>query len=107
MLNSDLVRDGYDHMAARYAEARDQASSLPYLEKLDGHLAAHSLILDLGCGAGLPVDRWLIDRGHRVAGVDISEAMLAMARQNVPEASYRRLDMASLEAGEYTADGVV
>ena len=107
MLSTDHVRDGYDEIAARYAQMRDQASSLPYLEKLDGHLAAHSLILDLGCGAGLPVDRWLIDHGHRVAGVDISEAMLAMARQNVPEASYRRLDMASLEAGEYSADGVV
>ena len=107
MLNTDLVRAGYDKIAADYAENRDQASSLPYLIRLADRLAADSLILDLGCGAGLPVDRWLIDHGHRVAGLDISEAMLALARQNVPEASYQRRDMASLEAGEYSADAVV
>ena len=68
MLHTELVRNGYDEIAARYAEKRDHASSLPYLEQLDDHLAAYSLIIELGCGADLPEDRWLFDRGHRVAG---------------------------------------
>jgi cyclopropane fatty-acyl-phospholipid synthase-like methyltransferase len=107
MLDTDRVRAGYDRIAARYAETRDQASSVPYLEKLEGRLAADSLILDLGCGAGLPVDRRLINHGHRVIGVDISDAMLTLARRNVPEASYRLRDMATLKQDEYSVDAVV
>ncbi len=107
MLNTDRVRAGYDQIAARYAVERDRASSVPYLEELDGRLAADSLILDLGCGAGLPVDRWLIDHGHRVIGLDISDAMLTLARRNVPEASYQLRDMATLKEDEYSVDAVV
>ncbi len=107
MLNTDRVRDAYDQIAAQYAAKRDQASSVPYLERLDGQLAADRLILDLGCGTGRPVDRWLIDHGHRVIGLDISNAMLNLARRNVPEASYQVRDMATLKAHEYSVDAVV
>ncbi len=86
-MGRDQVRDGYNQIADSYAEKRDQASSVPFLERLDSHLAPNSLVLDLGCGAGLPVDRWLIDHGHRVIGLDLSSAMLSLARHHVPEAS--------------------
>lgn len=107
MLCTDRVRAGYDRVAARYAEKRDERSSVPYLELLANDLSPGSLVLDLGCGAGLPVDRWLIDHGHRVIGLDISEAMLALARRNVPEARYQLCDMATLREGEYAVDAVV
>lgn len=103
----ETVRAGYDRIATLYAEARDQASSLSYLERLDCLLRPNSLILDLGCGAGLPVDRWLVDKGHRVIGLDISEAMLALARRNVPEARYEMSDIAALAKGSYSVDAVV
>ena len=107
MLNTDRVRAGYDRIAAEYAELRDPDSSLPFLRQLDAALAPGSLILDLGCGAGVPVNRWLIDRGHRVIGLDISDAMLDLARGNVPEADYRQRDMATLAEGEFSVDAVV
>ena len=107
MLNTDRVRVGYDHIASQYAARRDQASSVPFLEKLNVQFGIGRLILDLGCGAGLPVDRWLIDHGHRVIGVDISAAMLTLARENVPEASYQLRDMATLKEGDYSVDAVV
>ena len=44
MLNTDLAPDGYDMIAALYAGKRDQASSLPYLERLADKLPADSLI---------------------------------------------------------------
>lgn len=107
MLNTSLVRRGYDQIAARYTESRDQGSSVPYMEMLHHRLAANSLVLDLGCGAGLPVDRWLTDKGHRVIGLDLSPEMLVLARKNVPQAHYELRDLVDLKAGEYTADAVV
>ena len=107
MLSTDRVRAGYDRIAAEYAELRDLDASLPFLQRLDADLAPGSLVLDLGCGAGVPVDRWLIDQGHRVIGLDISDAMLDLARRNVPEAEYRQCDMAALADGEFSVDAVV
>ena len=107
MLDTDSVRTGYDRIAAEYAETRDLDSSLPFLHRLDAELARASLVLDLGCGAGLPVDRWLIDRGHRIIGLDISDAMLDLARRKVPEGDYRQRDMATLADGEFSVDAVV
>ena len=46
------------------------------------------LIVDLGCGTGL-LARELIDAGYDVFGIDISEAMIEIARKRVPEAEFR------------------
>ena len=46
------------------------------------------LVVDLGCGTGL-LARRLIDAGYGVFGVDISEAMIGLARRRAPEAEFR------------------
>jgi len=46
------------------------------------------LVVDLGCGSGLWA-RELIDAGYRVLGIDISEAMIDISRERVPEAEFR------------------
>ena len=46
------------------------------------------LIVDLGCGSG----RWaeqLTRAGYRVLGIDISEAMIRIARRRAPRAEFR------------------
>src|SRR5918995_6203519 len=45
------------------------------------------LVVDLGCGSGLWA-RELIDAGYRVLGIDISEAMIEISRERVPEAEF-------------------
>ena len=45
-----------------------------------------SLVLDVGCGNGIPITRALLSEGHRVIGLDSSSAMLAHFKQNCPEA---------------------
>ena len=106
-MKTGLVRAGYDRIAGRYAERRGSEHSIRYLERLDERLGAESRILDLGCGAGVPVDRYLVDRGHDVIGLDFCDPMLALARRNVPEADYRTGDMAELRARDYSVDAVV
>jgi SAM-dependent methyltransferase len=47
------------------------------------------LVVDLGCGSGLWA-RALVDAGYDVLGVDLSAAMIAIARKRVPEARFVR-----------------
>ena len=46
------------------------------------------LVVDLGCGSGLWA-RELIKAHYDVVGIDISEAMISLARRKVPEAGFR------------------
>ena len=68
---------------------------------------AGSHVLDVGCGAGVPIDRYLVDKGFRVFGIDLSEQQIALARANVPEATYAVRNMASLRPNDYAVDAIV
>jgi SAM-dependent methyltransferase len=46
------------------------------------------LVVDLGCGSGLWA-RHLVDAGYEVLGIDLSPDMIALARERVPEATFR------------------
>lgn len=88
----DAIGDRYDD-AFPYKEGQLAAGAW-----LAEQLPAGSRVLDLGCGTGLPTARQLADAGHRVTGVDLSAGMLKLARDNVPEGDFRRVDIADLEA---------
>lgn len=55
------------------------------LALLEPVLDRGGLVLELGCGSGL-LTRHLVDAGHRVIATDASPAMLALAREVVPDA---------------------
>ncbi|MBE9068147.1 methyltransferase domain-containing protein [Leptolyngbya cf. ectocarpi LEGE 11479] len=46
------------------------------------------LIVDLGCGSGLSALEF-VKAGYRVLGIDISHAMIGLARARVPSANFR------------------
>src|SRR5918999_1134826 len=58
------------------------------LEILNRNGIHDGLVVDLGCGSGLWA-RELVDAGYRVLGIDISEAMIELSRNRVPEAEFR------------------
>jgi cyclopropane fatty-acyl-phospholipid synthase-like methyltransferase len=106
-LENDIVQKGYARIASTYASQRDQFKSLKHLERFAELIPAGSAILDVGCGAGKPVDEFLVQRGFEVHGLDISPQMIELARSNVPEATYEIRDMSDLQAGDYRVDGIV
>ncbi len=77
------------------AEALAVASSLP----------AHSRILDLGCGNGVPITLALVKAGHRLVGLDSSAAMLSRFRANLPDTPVVRADarQSPFAAGSFDA----
>ena len=86
-----LVRSAYDRCATDYARQR-RATAEAELSLIAERLAPGSRVLDVGCGAGIPVSRQLADK-FEVTGVDISWSMIGMARKNVPSATFIRADV--------------
>jgi SAM-dependent methyltransferase len=58
------------------------------MEILDRNGMHGGLVVDLGCGSGQWA-RELVDAGYRVLGIDISEAMIELSCNKVPEAEFR------------------
>jgi SAM-dependent methyltransferase len=65
--------------------ARGSAPGLLHLLRENG--ITGGLVVDLGCGSGIWA-RALANSGYEVVGVDISPAMIGIARQRVPEAQF-------------------
>ncbi len=103
-----LVEAGYDHMAEQYLAGKDADDpvTLAALEAMVAELPDGASVLDLGCGAGVPVTRWLAGR-FAVTGVDISARQLELARIEVPGAMFIKADMAALDFPPATFDAVV
>ena len=104
-----LVADGYDRIAEAYAAWVESDSTTlrdSHLGLLEAQLPAGARILDLGCASGVPVARRLAAR-FQVTGVDISERQVALARRNVPTASFVHGDMAAQEFEDARFDAVV
>jgi cyclopropane fatty-acyl-phospholipid synthase-like methyltransferase len=87
----------YDKIAGRFAGARKPWLEQRYLPALIEGLAPGDRVLDLGCGAGLPITARLSGAGLRVIGVDSSIEMLRLARRNVPTALLVLADMTEVE----------
>jgi SAM-dependent methyltransferase len=86
----------YDDLAETYAAGRYLFDTTPILREFAGPLPPGARVLDAGCGAGEPVARYFVNRGDAVTGIDVSERMLALARRQVPEATFQRMDLRAL-----------
>lgn len=63
-------------------------------------------VLDIGCGAGIPIDDILCRNGCSVHGIDISEKQISRAINNVPQASYEVCNFMTMDStAKY--DGIV
>lgn len=83
-----VVRAGYDHLATRYLEwtlTVDPVHRVTYQAMALDHIEPGSIVVELGCGPGIPTGPLVAER-HRLVGVDVSMAQLAQARTNVPSA---------------------
>jgi ubiquinone/menaquinone biosynthesis C-methylase UbiE len=74
----------YDLIADWYATDRVKSIGVAEALAVAAMLPAHSRILDVGCGNGVPITEALVNAGHRVIGLDSSAGMIARFRANLP-----------------------
>jgi ubiquinone/menaquinone biosynthesis C-methylase UbiE len=95
----------YDLIADWYATDRGRTIGVAQALAVADTLPAHSRILDVGCGNGVPITEALVNAGHRVVGLDSSSGMLALFRLNLPNTPVVRADarQCPFAAGEFDA----
>lgn len=94
-----MNRESYNLIAPQWAAARATffGREREYLDALLSAAPVGATILDLGCGTGRPMAEHIVAQGRRVLGVDQSEALLQMARSNLPN---ERWVLSTMEAFE-------
>ena len=101
-----VVREGYDAIAGQYLDwSRNSSVRQLYLEKLLALLPSDARVLELGCGAGVPVTRALAEK-HRVTAIDVSGEQIALAKVLVPTAELLCADMMAVDFPENSFDAV-
>jgi SAM-dependent methyltransferase len=102
-----VVAQAYDQIAEIYLRRFGESEVRQFwLDQLIARLPAGVRVLDLGCGAGLPVARDLRDRGFVVTGIDGSARQIELARRNVPGATFIQADMTSAGFAAASFDAV-
>lgn len=103
------VEAGYDRIAQHYLASKDPSDplTLAALEALTHDQPQGLQVLDLGCGAGIPVTQWFAQRHDRVTGVDVSARQLELAQEHVPEATFIKSDMTEVSFATHSFDIIV
>jgi len=95
---------GYDALVGDYDAGRLGYANDVYNALVSYGLSPQQKILDVGCGTGLAAAP-LIDNGFDVTGIDASDAMLAVAKEKYPGATWVRGNAEKLpfDAGAFDA----
>ncbi len=87
----EAIADWFDQNRLKTVEEK------AYLEQLLSHSKSSPSILDLGCGSGEPVAKFLIEKGCQVTGIDTSARMIAICKERFPTMKWIQGDMKKLD----------
>src|SRR3989344_2889489 len=89
---SDL-RSTYNRIAEDwFRDHQDDDWWINGTNKFISFLKPRGLVLDVGCGAGIK-SRYLINKGLKVVGIDLSDKMIEIAKREVSEAEFQVADI--------------
>lgn len=93
-----ILGQKYDKIAHWWHDRHDQSDyGVAQVEKALSFAANSGKALDAGCGAGGRFVRQMQDKGYAITGLDVSEKMVALARQNHPKETFLHQDITTWE----------
>lgn len=98
-MNSDADRIIGLYQRHARAWAHDRGNRLfeqAWLDRFRGLLPAGASVLDIGCGSGQPIARYLVEQGCSVSGVDTSPELIALCAEAFPDLAWHVADMRTL-----------
>jgi SAM-dependent methyltransferase len=94
----DVVVDLYERHAQVYDLDRGRSlQERAWLDRFLAYVPTGGTVLDVGCGMGEPIARYIINCGFCVVGVDASPSMIELCRTRFPDSEWLMIDMRQLE----------
>jgi SAM-dependent methyltransferase len=97
----------YDQIADWYVDSRSPEVGVPDLVAFAKLFPHPAKVLDVGCGHGVPVSQFLLQRGFHLYGLDSSAEMIARYRINFPRVPTRCEPVQDAHFDEASFDAVV
>lgn len=95
--HADQIIDLYRRHAAAWAQARGtRLFERAWLDRFLSLTPAGGRVLDIGCGSGEPIARYLIEQGRQLTGVDSSPQMLSLCSKLFANNRWEQADMRTL-----------
>lgn len=104
---ADII-DLYRRHASAWVRDRGDALTVEsgWVERFRALLPNRARVLDLGCGAGTPIGRTLIEAGHVLTGIDAVPDLVTLAQARFPGTIWQVADMRGLDL-KRVFDGVL
>lgn len=104
----DDPSNGYEAVAAEFMDRRGRADiGAAVVREWARSLAPDAVILDLGCGHGLPISRALIRDGFEIFGIDASPSLTDAFRRRLPGAHVACETVEESDFFGRTFDGII
>ncbi|HNV28882.1 MAG TPA: class I SAM-dependent methyltransferase [Cyclobacteriaceae bacterium] len=75
-------RTSYNRIAKQWTDIRKNSFVSRLVVDFADKVMPNGHILDIGCGSGLPLTKYLSQRGFRVTGIDAAQEMIAIAKSS-------------------------
>lgn len=102
-----MNKESYNKIANTWADYRNESFVSQLIIDFAEKLNPQAKVLDVGCGTGVPVARFLAEKGLLVTGIDAAEKMIEIAfSHQIPNAHFIVSDFFDFHPQE-TFDGIL
>jgi 2-polyprenyl-3-methyl-5-hydroxy-6-metoxy-1,4-benzoquinol methylase len=100
-------KNSYNKIAQKWAISRHSSFVSKLVADFADKLNPNANLLDIGCGTGRPLTKYLCERKFNVTGIDVSEKMVEIAKsEKIPNAEFVTCDFFDFHSTE-KFDGIL
>ncbi len=96
----------YNKIAEQWTTVRKDMQVSKLVIDFAKQIKPNGSILDIGCGSGLPITKYLCDKGFAVTGIDYSDKMIEIAKKSSIPANFILSDFFDFTISE-KFDGII